>query len=227
MNEIAEENSSHHETLADEDKLEFEDPSVKSQRAQGLMYDYKEKRNTVRHKNEDHISVQEGGRMSSIEPESVKFKNDFERHNSTQKQSVQFDTLSKQVRKITQIIKPKEQKITKDDITQEGNRKMALYSTSNFISYIVMIFLIIVISTLGSILSSDNNDDDDGSSTDNINFFQLQPTPISIKTQFAYTLWITVFFFQLLFVIIPLPCSNSGQHFKNILIYKIKGAFIF
>lgn len=58
------------------------------------------------------------------------------------------------------------------------------------------------------------------------NIFVPARTPISVDQGFLIWQWAVVFVLQFLFVIIPLPCMRTGQHYKNIVLIKIGWSFL-
>ena len=51
-------------------------------------------------------------------------------------------------------------------------------------------------------------------------------TPVNMNVVFVYLGWMIVLLFQAAFVIAALPICNPGEHFKNIVVLKVKYAFM-
>ena len=86
----------------------------------------------------------------------------------------------------------------------------------NLISYCIQILVLVLTSVLAS------------QGTIDINVLNTKEvhTPVSMDTTFVYFGWIIVLFLQFVFVLTSLPCFKPGEHFKNILLLKVKYAFI-
>lgn len=139
---------------------------------------------------------------------------------------VQSNFIQNLKRKFTSKINPKNY-LSKDDIKEQGQKQLTCMTVANFTAFFTQVAIIIIAAVVPSLKQGTP----DASSTDpkdkHINIFKLQPTPVSIKEEFSFVLWSLVFTSQFLFVLVPISCSKSGQHFKNILLYKIKWAYVF
>ena len=93
-----------------------------------------------------------------------------------------------------------------------------MLSLLNLLSYVVQILVILVTCTLSftsiipiSIFLFKNEDLD---------------TPLNMDQNFVILGWAIVLTFELIFVTSALPCFNPGEHYKNVLLLKVKYAFI-
>lgn len=103
------------------------------------------------------------------------------------------------------------------DVTLEDRRKMKMLSVLNLISYVVQILVIVITCTLSvyEIIPI------------SIFLFKDVPTPLNMNQNFVVLGWAVVLIFELIFVAAALPCFHPGEHYKNVLLLKVKYAFVF
>lgn len=69
--------------------------------------------------------------------------------------------------------------LKKSDIKQEGERRMACLTITNFYAFVSQVAIILIVSTVTSLAEATPNQQDHD--FESVNIFVLQPTPISIK----------------------------------------------
>lgn len=122
---------------------------------------------------------------------------------------VQCNFIQNLKRKFTSKINPKNF-LSKDDIKEQGQKKLICMKVANFIAFFIQVAIIIIAAVVPSLKQGTPDVNSTDLKDKHINIFKLQPTPVSIKKEFSFILWSLVFASQFLFVLVPISCSKSG-----------------
>lgn len=114
-------------------------------------------------------------------------------------------------RRITTV--PHAEYLKKSDVTLGDKRRLGCITILNFLFFMGQMFVIAI--------TAKYNDID-------YTIFELnRKSPITLNPTFIIIKWTLIFVLQFLFVVLSLPFMNPGQHYQNIILLKVKYAFVF